>query len=565
MGGERVRSRTRLTRIISLLALVGVLAVVAAGCGGGGSSSSSSGGSTNSNSNSGKTYAQLNVVWDAPDYMDPALYYTVAAYQLTNYVWTGLLGYKHENGPGGATLVPYLAQSMPKVSADGKTYNFTLRPNLKYSNGKPLKASDFRYTIERDFKMDSPGVGFYSDIKGVSGSNGFAETKKGHISGIVTNDAKRTIQINLTSPRGDFPYILAMEFSHFVPPGTPASDQSTHPIPATGPYMVQSYQPNRGFTLVRNPNFNGQIPTIPTGNPDKVVGKIITDPVAAYQQVVSNKSDYDFQPVPNDRLPEAQNKFREQLRIYTNANTYYYALNNAIPPFNNIQARKAVQQAIDPGAIISGIYGGLGRPTQNFLPPGYPQYKKIQAWSFNLAKAKQLVQQSGTAGQTVDVYGPNEDPSKSTTEYLANQLGKIGYKPKLHLLSHQVYFQTIGNQATKAQAMFTDWYQDYPHPLDWFDVLLNGNRITKTHNNNPGNVNVPSVNKEIEALKKISTITPEVNARWAAVDRDLMVNFATTVPYMNKSSTDFFSNRMDMSCYVFGVVTFWDWGLSCQK
>jgi peptide/nickel transport system substrate-binding protein len=565
MGGERVRSRTRLIRIASLLALVGVLAVVAAGCGGGGGNKSSSGGSSNGN-NSGKTYPVLNVVWDAPDYMDPQLYYTVAAYQLDNYVWTGLLGYKHESGPGGASLVPYLAQSMPKVSADGKTYDFTLRPNLKYSNGKPVKASDFRYTIERAFKMDSPGVGFFSDIKGVSGSKGYAETKKGHISGIITNDSKRTIRIQLDQPRGDLTYILALEFAHVVPAGTPASDQSTHPIPATGPYMVQSYQPNRGFTVVRNPNYNNQIPTMPKGNPDKVVGKIITDPVAAYQQVVTNKSDYDYQPVPNDRLPEAQNKYKDQLRIYTNANTYYYALNNRIAPFNNIQARKAVQMAIDPNAIISGVYGGLGRPTQNFLPPGYPEYKKIQsAWSFNLQKAKQLVQQSGTAGQTVDVYGPNEDPSKSTTEYLANQLSKIGYKPKLHLLSHQVYFQTIGNQATKAQAMFTDWYQDYPHPLDWFDTLLNGNRITQTHNNNVGNVNVPSVNKEIEALKKFSDITPEVNSRWATVDRDLMVKYATTVPYMNRSSTDFFSNKMDMSCYVFSVVLYWDWGLSCKK
>jgi peptide/nickel transport system substrate-binding protein len=564
MGGEGVRSRSRLIRAISLLALIGVLAVVAAGCGGGGNKSSS-GGSNNGNSNNGKTYPVLNVVWDAPDYMDPALYYTVAAFQLDQYVWTGLLGYKHVNGPAGATLVPYLAQSMPKVSADGKTYDFTLRPNLKYSNGKPLKASDFRYTIERAFKMDSPGVGFFSDIKGVGGSNGFAETKKGHISGITTDDAKRTIKIQLTSPRADFPFITALEFAHVVPTGTPATDQSTHPIPATGPYMLQSYQPNRGFTIVRNPNYNNQIPTMPTGNPDKVVGKIITDPVASYQQVVTNKADYDYNPVPNDRLQEAQSKYKDQLRIYTNANTYYYALNNRIAPFNNIQARKAVQMAIDPNAIISGIYGGLGRPTQNFLPPGYPQYKKIQAWSFDLAKAKQLVQQSGTAGQTVDVYGPNEDPSKSTTEYLANQLSKIGYKPKLHLLSHQVYFQTIGNQATKAQAMFTDWYQDYPHPLDWFDTLLNGNRITQTHNNNVGNVNVPSANKEIDALKRVTADTPEVNTRWAKVDKDLMATYATTVPYMNKSSTDFFSNRMDMSCYVFGVVSFWDWGLSCQK
>jgi len=556
-----VTKRSRSIRFVGALVLVSALAFLA-GCGGGGnkSSSGSSGGS-----NEGKTYPLLRVVWDAPDYMDPALYYTVAAYQLTNYVWEGLVGYKHENGPGGATLVPYLAEKMPTISADGKNYKFTLRDGLKYSNGNAVKASDFRCTIERDFKMDSPGVGFYSDITGVSGSSGYAETKKGHISGIITNDANRTVEIKLDSPRGDFLYILAMEFSHFVPCGTPASDQSTHPIPATGPYMVQSYRPNRSITMVRNPNYNDQIPTMPTGNPDKVEATIITDPVAAYQRVISGQADYDYQPVPTDRLPEAQSKYKEQLRIYTNANTYYYAINNRIPPFNNIQARKAAQMAIDPQAIISGIYGGLGRPTENFLPPGYPQYKKIDAWSFDLAKAKQLVQQSGTAGQTVDVYGPNEDPSKSTTEYLANQLTKIGYKTKLHLLEHSVYFQTIGAQKTRAQAMFTNWYQDYPHPLDWFDVLLNGNRITETHNNNPGNVNVPSVNKEIDALKKISEITPEVNARWAKVDKDLMATYATTIPYMNRSQTDFFGTKMDMSCYVFGVVTFWDFGLSCQK
>ena len=556
-----MRRRLRLLGPAGAVVLAAALALLAAGCGGGGNKSSSGGNA----GSSGKTYPLLRVVWDAPDYMDPALYYTVAAYQLTNYVWTGLMGYKHENGPGGATLVPYLAASMPTISADGKDYKFTLRKNLKYSNGTDVKASDFRYAIERDFKMDSPGVGFYSDISGVSGPKGYATTKKGHISGIIADDAKGTIEIKLDQPRGDFLYILALEFSDFVPSGTPASDQSTHPIPGTGPYMVQSYTPNRSFTIVRNPHYNNQIPTMPSGNPDKVVGKIITDPVAAYQQIVSGKADYDYQPVPNDRLQEAQTKYKDQLRIYTNANTYYYALNNAIPPFNNIKARKAVQMAIDPNAIISGIYGGLGRPTQNFLPPGYPQYKKITAWKFDLAKAKQLVQQSGTAGQNVDVYGPNEDPSKANTEYLANQLTKIGYKTKLHLLSHQVYFQTIGNQATKAQAMFTDWYQDYPHPLDWFDVLLNGQRITKTHNNNVGNVKVASVDKEIEALKKETQNTPAVNDRWAKVDRDLMVTYATTVPYMNKSSTDFFGPKVDMSCYTFGVVTYWDYGLSCMK
>ncbi len=553
-----------MTSSSNLIRSVGALALVAAllaGCGGGGKKSAGG----NEGGGGGKTYPLLRVAFDAPDYMDPALAYTVAAWQINWYVYEGLLGYKHVSGSAGATLVPYLAESMPKVSADGTKISFKLRDGLKFSDGTALKASDFRASIERLFKVDSPGVGFFSAIKGVSGSSGFAETKKGHISGIVTNDANRTIDITLDHPEGDILYILSTQFASILPANTPASDQSTKGIPSTGPYMIQKYVPNRSFTLVRNPNYNNQIPTMPSGNPDKVAGQIITDPVASYQAVISGKADYDYNQVPNDRLPEAQSKYKDQLRIYTAANTWYYFLNNRIPPFNNIKARQAVEYAIDRAAIVSGPFGGLGRPTQNFLPPDYPQYKKIDVYTFDLAKAKQLVQQSGTAGQTVDVYGTNEEPAKGSTEYLAGQLAKIGYKPKLHLLAHGVYFQTIGNQATKAQAGHTDWYQDYPHPIDWFDVLLNGNRITQTHNNNPGNVDVKSVNAEIEALKKETNLTPEVNDRWAKVDRDLMVTYATTVAYMNRSSTDFFSPQMDMSCYSFHVLGQWDFGVSCKK
>ena len=81
-------------------------------------------------------------------------------------VYLPLLGYKHVNGPDGADLVPYLAQSMPTVSSDGLTYTITLRKGVKYSDGTAVKASDFPATIERDYKIDSPGVGFFGNIVG---------------------------------------------------------------------------------------------------------------------------------------------------------------------------------------------------------------------------------------------------------------------------------------------------------------------------------------------------------------------------------------------------------------
>ena len=110
-----------------------------------------------------------------------------------------LLGYKHVNGPDGATLVPYLAQDMPTVSADGKTYTLTLRKGLKYSDGTAIKASDFAATIERDYKIDSPGVGFFGNIVG---ADAFSKTRRRATSaGITTDDATGKITIKLKRRR----------------------------------------------------------------------------------------------------------------------------------------------------------------------------------------------------------------------------------------------------------------------------------------------------------------------------------------------------------------------------
>jgi peptide/nickel transport system substrate-binding protein len=550
----------------AIIALAAVFAVLAAGCGGSKKSSSATSTASAATSSSGKTFANLRVTWDAPDYMDPGLAYTVAAWQIMWNVYEGLVGYAHVNGAQGAKLMPYLAASMPTITNGGKDYKFTLRKGLKYSDGTPVKAGDFAHTVERDYQISSPGVGFFSAIVGADayGKLKPAAMKTSHISGITTNDAAGMIEIKLSHPEGDMLNILATQFASFVPATTPASDQSTKGIPATGPYMVQSYAPNKNFLVVRNPNFKGQIPGIPTGNPDKVTGKIITDPTQALQQVLSGASDYDFQTIPTDRLAEVKTKYGDQLHLYTPANTYYYFLNSRTPPFDKLQVRQAFNYAIDRNAMLK-FFAGLAQTTQNILPPNYPEYQKINYYTYNLAKAKQLVKQSGTTGQKVTVYGVNTDPSKSVTEYAASVLNQLGYKANVKLLAHGVYFTTVGNQATKAQIGFTDWFQDYPSPIDWFDVLFNGNRITQTHNNNSGNTDFKDVNKLIEGLKATPSTTPAQNGKWAKVDSDLVVKYAGAVPYVNRSGTDYFSKKMNQCCYQFHVLYQRDFSTSCQK
>ena len=170
-------------------------------------------------------------------------------------------------------------------------------------------------------------------------------------------------------------------------------------------------------------------------------------------------------------------------------------MNQRLPPFNNLKARQAVNYAIN-RQRWSTCSAASACQTWNFLPPSYPQYKKItpNPYPYNLTKAKQLVQQSGTAGQAVKVYTIGDvSVDLSTGEYLQGQLNKIGLKATLKPLAGANYFTIMGNQSTKAQIGFTDWFEDYPYPTDWFNILLNGDTITQVHNNNYGNVEHPGV------------------------------------------------------------------------
>ena len=136
---------------------------------------------------------------------------------------------------------------------------------------------------------------------------------------------------------------------------------------------------------------------------------------------------------------------------------------------------------------------------------------------------------------------------------------------KLKVIDPEIYFTTIGNQKTRAQTGVANWFQDYPHPLNWFDVLLNGNRITETHNNNYSNANVPEINRRIEQLKRESELTDDVNNQWAEVDR-LVAENSFWAPYVNRHFTDFFSEEMDVeSCFVNHVLMQLDYAQVCTK
>lgn len=251
----------------------------------------------------------------------------------------GLTAFKRVGGSDGAQVVPDLANSLPTPTDGGRTYTFQLRSGIRYSNGQPVRPEDFRRAIERSLKL---GVGAYWPNV-VGGASCLARRTRCDLArGIVTDDAANTVTFHLVSPDPEFLQRLALWPALAVPARTPAHDIGSHPLPATGPYVVASDTP-REVTLVRNPYFREWSHAAqPEGYPDRIVWRIGAGTEAAVSSVEQGAADYSMDPPPADRLNEVQTRFASQLHVEPNDVTIEMGLNTRVAPFTDARVRRAV-------------------------------------------------------------------------------------------------------------------------------------------------------------------------------------------------------------------------------
>ena len=187
--------------------------------------------------------------------------------------------------------MPDLAVSLPAPTDGGKTYTFRLRPNIRYSNGKPVRASDVRSTLERNFALGSPTLPYYEGIVGTARCK--ESPKRCDLSrGIVADDTAQTVTFHLVASDPEFLYKLTLPSAYVVPAGTPVHAAGSHPLPATGPYMIASYRPKHFLRLVRNPYFHEWSKAAqPDGYPDEIVVQIGGTADDAIGDVIRGKAD----------------------------------------------------------------------------------------------------------------------------------------------------------------------------------------------------------------------------------------------------------------------------------
>jgi peptide/nickel transport system substrate-binding protein len=561
----------KLGSLIAVLVLAAVAAIGLAACGGGDDETSGGG--------SGGGSSEITIGQAAqPDYLDPALSYTIHGWEPMWLVYTPLLTYNREGGEAGSELMPGLAEEMPEVSADGKTYKMKLRDGLKYSDGTPVKASDFEHTIKRVLNLESGGAPYYEVIEGASEylSGGNAEAD---ISGIETNDKTGEITIKLTAPEAAFSNVLAMNFAGLVPGDTPFENVTKDPAPGVGAYMFTKSIPNREFVLEKNPNFDeGTIPGVPTANIETIKTEIIPSVAKQTQDVINNELDFMQEPPAPDFMAEILERFgpegseEQRFKEYPTLSTYYFFLNSKVPPFDDPKVREAVNIGLDKPAL-ERLFAGTLAPGCSFLPPEMPGYDEdldLEGCPFgdpnqppDLERAKQMIKEAGAEGAKVTVWGDDVDPTPAITQAYADQLSEMGFDAEPKIVNGGVYFQTIGNQSTKAQTGFLNWFGDFPHPLNFF-FLVDGDSIQQTNNQNMSNTDDPKINKELDALREEPNL-PAVTDRWEDLNRYL-VESAHIVPYGHRKLTTFMSDRLDFeNCTPVSPIYYNDYSQWCLK
>ncbi|HVO53626.1 MAG TPA: ABC transporter substrate-binding protein [Solirubrobacterales bacterium] len=505
-----------------------------------------------SSSGSGREGGTLRATYGSfPSYLDPALAYDIEGYTAMYDTYIPLLTYAHASGAAGSKVVPGLAKALPELSDGGKTYTLFLRPGLRYSDGTPVRASDFARTVERLFEINSPGSPFY---EGIVGAEAFAAGKAKDISGIETDDKSGKIVIHLTEPRGTFENELAMLFVAPLPPGTPAEDLTASPPPATGPYVITASHPGRGWEYERNPQWpkanERLLPQIPSGHVDKIDVTVIRNPQTQVADVEQGRFDWMQNTPPASSLASVRDKFEgTQFRVEPQIDTYFFWMNTTQAPFDDVRVRQAVNYAVDSRAL-ERIYAGLLKGGQQVLPPGMPGYQRFALYPHDMKKAKELIAEANPGDREITVWTDSESPNDEAGEYYEGVLRELGFQTKLKIVNPDNYFVIATNLSTPdLDTGWSNWVEDYPHPNDFFQPLLDGESIAPTNNTNWAQIDVPGLNAKIHQLGS-ERLGPKQEAEYAALDREYMEE-APWAPYGSLSATTFVASDVDLDKVVF--------------
>lgn len=477
-------------------------------------------------------------------------------------VYEGLLEYHYLKRP--YTLVPNLAEALPTVSADGRTYTFKIKKGVKFHDdkaftggkGRELTAKDFVYSIKRLADPKLQGLGWWLLDGKIKGLNEW-RTKYSklpqvdydeEVEGIKAIDS-HTLQFVLAKEFPQFLYSLAMPFTFAVSREVVehyGQEFLNHPV-GTGPFVLPQFNQSNKISYTKNPTFrekkfpcesSAEFKNMLTdcGKTLPLVEKVVVNIIIEDQPRWLNfqKGKVDYVKVPKDNfdaaIPDAKALAPEfaqkgiQLLISPSLDVTYTAFNHDNKLFDNVKLRRAMSLAYDVNASNKLFYNNTALPAQSVVPPGIaghiPSYKSPYrgvGTEQNVAEAKKLLAEAGYPegkGLPAITYDcPASTVSRQIGEYFKKQMAQIGIKVKVNQNPWPVLQKKITNRQVMLYGIA--WGADYPDAENFLQLLYGPNK-------SPGANGSGYNNPEFNRLFKTSSLmqdTPERTALYEKLNR----------------------------------------------
>jgi YVTN family beta-propeller protein len=470
-------------------------------------------------------------------------------------VYDGLVALRRSGGAASLTLVPDLARTLPRPAGGGTTYTFTLRRRIRYSNGAPVRASDFRRGIMRQLSFgDYPP--YYEGVLG--GQACQRVPRRCDLSaGIITNDAAGTVTFHLGHADPDFLYKLALILAVPAPPGAPDHVIGRAPfLPGTGPYELSHYRRNASLTLVRNPYFRQwSYAAQPAGYPSVIRYVQMASPGQQESAVIAGRADLAG---VGDNGQSLATRYPTRVHTGLMSWTTYLFLNTRQPPFTSLKARQAVNYAIDRGRILQLLHRAPGQAavTCQILPadfPGHQNYcpytagSKDRIWHGpDMAKARRLAKDSHTTNVPVTVWTFQGFANRAVNSYLVWLLKDLGYRARQRTVPPGRFFTAVANAHSKIQAGLNAWGADFPTASGIFLPVLSCRSFYQdpTDTQNYAEFCDPHAD-QLASQAQAAQLTDPATARrlWAQVDR-IVTDQAPWVPIISHAPATFVSARI---------------------
>ncbi len=461
--------------MLAVAALSGV-SLLLAGCpSGGGGNGSGSGGGQGSGSGS-KTPGVLRYPLSAePTTLDPALVRDGVTIDLLHQCYQGLVGWDDKS-----EVVPLVAKEMPKISADGKTYTFTIRDGVKFHNGRAVTAEDVKYSLTRslDPKLGSSVAMNYLDD--IQGAKEFNAGKATNLSGVKVIDPK-TVQITLVAPRAYFLGKLTYPTGYVLPreevekgektPGGAFTINEKNSV-GTGAFKVSEYNRQSKVTLTANADYWGGAPKLKS-----IERPVVLDTKTARNLYDSGELDYVTLEKGDFKEVNADPSVSGEIKKWNRAATFYLGLNQKnYAPFKNKKVRQAFAHAVDKNALVQSVLLGVNDPATGVVPKGIFSYDEaFQGLPYDVNKAKQLLAEAGFAdGKGLPPltlsFREQQPDLRKTAEVVKEQLAQIGVNVNLNEMEWGTFLKA--NEAFETPFFHMRWSADYIDPQNFLSLML---------------------------------------------------------------------------------------------